>query len=177
MNKKAEAHELRAAQGQYLTFSLNEETFGLNILCVKEIVEYKQLTSVPQMPRFIEGVINLRGHVVPVINLALRLGKTPLPPQKRTCVVIVEIGHEGNTADIGVVVDSVSEVLDVSAADIEAAPGFGTCMRPEFIAGMARLGSAFIILVDVEKVLSITEMAALAMTAGALNGYVDGSVD
>lgn len=177
MNKKAEALELRAAQGQYLTFNLNDEAFGLNILCVKEIVEYRQLTSVPQMPRFIEGVINLRGNVVPVINLALRLGKEPAPPQKRTCVVIIEIGYEGGTADIGVVVDSVSEVVDVAASDIEAAPAFGTCMRPEFIAGMARMGSAFIILVDVEKVLSIAEMAALALAAGEINGYVDGDID
>jgi purine-binding chemotaxis protein CheW len=173
VNKKAEALELRATQGQYLTFSLNDETFGVNILCVKEIVEYKHLTSVPQMPRFIEGVINLRGHVVPVINLALRLGKEPATPQKRTCVVIIETSHEGSTAIVGVVVDSVSEVLDVAAAEIEPAPGFGTRMRPEFIAGMARLGSAFIILVDVDNVLSITVMATLAITASELNGFVD----
>lgn len=177
MNRAVDSNELRAEQGQYLTFSLNDETFGLNILCVKEIVEYKQLTSVPQMPRFIEGVINLRGHVVPVINLALRLGKEPAPPQKRTCIVIVEISFENGTADVGVVVDSVSEVIDVARAEIEPAPSFGARMRADFIAGMARLGSLFVILVDVERVLSIGEMASLASVAGSMNGLGDGGGD
>jgi purine-binding chemotaxis protein CheW len=174
VNRKAEAREFLAEQGQYLTFSLNEESFGLNILCVKEIVEYKQLTSVPQMPRFIEGVINLRGHVVPVINLALRLGKEPTPPQKRTCIVMVEIGFEGGTADVGMVVDSVSEVIDVGRSEIEPAPAFGACMRAEFIAGMARLGSSFIILVNIERVLSIDEMASLASVNAPLSNLGNG---
>lgn len=177
MNAAVDGSRLRAAQGQYLTFYLNEETFGLSILCIKEIVEYSRLTSVPQMPRFVEGVINLRGHVVPVINLALRLGKETAPPQKRTCIVIIEINFEGATADVGVVVDSVSEVLDVSGADIEPAPGFGARLRAEFIAGMARLGSAFVILIDAERVLSISEMASLAITASELNGFTVGGSD
>ena len=155
---------------QFLTFSLGQETLGLNILTIKEIIEYGRLTAVPQMPRFIEGVINLRGRVVPVVNLALRMGKSPTPPQKRTCIVIIEVANGSNSQDVGVVVDSVSEVLDIPANRIEPAPAFGARLRTDFIRGMAKVGDTFVILVNADKVLSIDQMASIA---SGINGHLE----
>lgn len=146
---------------QYLTFSLSGETFGMNILNIKEIIEYGHLTEVPMMPSFIQGVINLRGSVVPVVNLAVRFGKDAVPVGKRTCIVIIEAGTEDEPQDIGVVVDTVNAVLEIAPSDIEPPPNFGARMRAEFIAGMAKVEQRFVILVNVQRVLSIDDMATL----------------
>ena len=153
---------------QYLTFSLSGETFGMNILNIKEIIEYGHLTEVPMMPAFIQGVINLRGSVVPVVNLAVRFGKDAVPVGKRTCIVIIEAGSEDEPQDIGVVVDTVNAVLEIDPSDIEPPPNFGARMRTEFIAGMAKVDQRFVILVNVQRVLSIDDMATL----GALGDSV-----
>lgn len=152
---------------QYLTFSLADEMFAIDIRGIKEIIEYGGLTTVPMMPEFIRGVINLRGAVVPVIDLSLRFGRPPTALGRRTCIVIIEVGDDRGRQDIGVVVDAVSEVLEIAAASIEPAPAFGARIRTEFIRGMALLGSGFVILLDVCRVLSMAEISGLAGLAQA----------
>ena len=146
---------------QYLTFSLGGEMFGVGILNVKEIIEYGDLTQIPMMPGFIRGVINLRGAVVPVIDLAARFGRDGAAVQKRTCNVIVEVSQDGHKHDIGIMVDAVSEVLEISGADIEPAPSFGARIRADFIAGMGKVGGKFVIILDIQKVLSAEEIASI----------------
>ena len=147
---------------QYLTFLLGGEMYAVGILNVKEIIEYGTLTEIPMMPAFIRGVINLRGAVVPVIDLAARFGGAPSEQSRRTCIVIIELVTDGERHDIGVVVDAVSEVLEVAAADIEPAPSFGAKIRADFIAGMGKVGGKFVIMLDIRKVLSVDEIATLA---------------
>ena len=147
---------------QYLTFLLSGEMYAVGILNVKEIIEYGQLTEIPMMPAFIRGVINLRGAVVPVIDLAARFGGQRTETSRRTCIVIIELVHDEEHHDIGVVVDAVSEVLEVSSADIEPAPSFGAKIRADFIAGMGKIAGKFVIILDIQKVLSVDEIASLA---------------
>jgi purine-binding chemotaxis protein CheW len=153
-------------QDQYLTFRLREETFAMAILGVKEIIEFGTLTPVPMMPECVRGVINLRGRVVPVIDLAVRFGREQTVPNRRTCVVIVEVGTEDERQDLGVVVDAVNQVVEIPAQDIEPAPGFGTKVRAEFIAGMGKLNGDFVIILDMAKVLSPEDLAALMPSSG-----------
>ena len=150
---------------QYLTFALGSEMFAVGTLSVKEIIEYGQMTVVPMMPGFIRGVINLRGAVVPVIDLAARFGRSETVITRRTCIVIVEVPNEDGKQDIGVVVDAVSAVLEIAPADIEPVPAFGAKIRSDFIAGMGKVAGRFVILLEVGKVLSIDEIATLATVA------------
>jgi purine-binding chemotaxis protein CheW len=139
---------------QYLTFMLGGEAFGIGIMAVKEIIEFAGITEVPMMPDSIRGVINLRGAVVPVMDLAARFGRPQSVPGKRTCIVIVERESDGEHQLTGVVVDAVSAVLDIPAAEIEPAPSFGTRIRGDFIAGMGKVNGRFVILLDVDAVLA-----------------------
>jgi purine-binding chemotaxis protein CheW len=150
---------------QFLTFMLSDETYGINILDIKEIIEYGNLTPVPMMPKFIAGVINLRGSVVPVINLKLRFGDNSSDIGKRTSIVIIEVGDDdSNTTEIGVVVDIVNEVIELAESSIEPAPSFGTRLRADFIKGMGKIGEQFLILLDVDHVLSLEELAVVQQT-------------
>ncbi|WP_374348175.1 chemotaxis protein CheW [Chitinimonas sp.] len=149
-------------QPQYLTFRLGGEMFALEIRHIKEIIEYGGLTEVPLMPRFLRGVINLRGAVVPVIDLAVRFGRSPTQIGRRSCIVIVEVAYGDAWHDLGVIVDAVDEVLELPAQDIEPAPAFGARLRAEFIRGMGKLGERFVIVLALEHALSIDEMAELA---------------
>lgn len=155
-------------QHQYLTFQIGKEMFAVGILHIREIIEYGSLTTVPMMPNFVRGVINLRGSVVPVIDLSSRFGRGESLINRRSCIVILEIDNahaandENNLQEVGVVVDSVSEVLEISPAVIESAPSFGARIRPDFIAGMGKVQGRFVILLDVQHVLDIDEMAELA---------------
>lgn len=149
-------------QQQYLTFNLGNEIFAIGILAIKEIIEYGNLTEVPMMPEFIRGVINLRGAVVPVVDLAARFGRKGTAATRRTCIVIIEMGKDGEHQDIGVIVDTVNEVLEILPQDIEPAPAFGAKLRTDFISGMGKVASRFVIILDVDNVLSVDEMAALA---------------
>lgn len=148
-------------QQQFLTFMLGGETFAIGILSVKEIIEYGSLTTVPMMPDFIRGVINLRGAVVPVVDLAARFGRKAAEVGRRTCIVIAEVANAEGHQDIGVIVDMVNEVLEIAPADIEPAPAFGARIRSDFISGMGRMDGGFVILLDVSRVLSEDELAAL----------------
>lgn len=150
-------------ENQYLTFLLAREMFAISIDSVKEIIEYGQITPVPLVPKFVRGIINLRGQVVPVIDLQVRLGRESSPVGKRTCIVIFEVSmpDEGGSETVGVVVDSVSEVLGIGQSRIERAPQFGAKLRQEFIAGLAAFDSKFVIILDIEKVLSMEELASM----------------
>ena len=162
----AVANSASAAEiAQYLTFQLSGEMYAVGILNVKEIIEYGQLTEIPMMPAFIRGVINLRGSVVPVIDLAARFGGHQTENSRRTCIVIIELSNADEHHDIGVVVDAVSEVLEVSSADIEPPPSFGAKIRADFIDGMGKIGGKFVIILDIQKVLSVEEIASLATVA------------
>jgi purine-binding chemotaxis protein CheW len=151
---------------QYLTFALGSELYAVGILHVKEIIEYGNLTEIPMMPAFIRGVINLRGAVVPVIDLAARFGGKPSSVQRRTCIVIVEMRSEDSKQDLGIMVDAVSEVLEIQGSEIEPPPAFGARIRADFIAGMGKVNSKFVIILDIQRVLSVDEMATLANVAG-----------
>lgn len=149
---------------QFLTFNLSEEMFAIGILSIREIIEYGQLTEVPLVPPFIRGVINLRGSVVPVIDLSVRFGRAACQITKRTCIVIIETGSEDGKQgqQMGIVVDAVSEVLDIAAADIEPPPEFGARIRIDFISGMGKINGRFVVLLDVNRILSIDEVAVVA---------------
>ena len=149
-------------QGQYLTFMLGGEIFAIGILRIKEIIEYGQLTEVPRMPDFIRGVINLRGAVVPVIDLGSRFGKKESAVSRRTCIVIIEVIYEEAQHVVGVMVDAVNEVLDISPEEIEPAPTFGSKIRADFIRGMGKVDGKFVIILDVDHVLSLDEISSLA---------------
>jgi purine-binding chemotaxis protein CheW len=150
---------------QYLTFLLGGEMFAIEILNIREIIEYGALTTVPMMPTFIRGVINLRGAVVPVIDLSVRFSRPPVEVTRRTCIVIIEINNAGERQDIGVVVDSVSEVLEIPANMVEPAPSFGARIRTDFIQGMGKVNERFVIILNVHNVLSVDEMAQLSQAA------------
>lgn len=146
---------------QYLTFILGGETYGVSILVIKEILEYNEPTTVPMMPEFIRGVINLRGSVVPVVDLSLRLGKKTTDIEKRTCVVIIEVHYDDERIEIGVVVDAVNEVLDIAPDNIESAPSFGAKIRTDFIHGMGKVDDKFVVLLNIDHVLSIEELSVI----------------
>jgi len=158
--------ELHDAQ-QYLTFQVAGETYAIPISPIKEIIEFGTVTSVPMVPSFIRGVINLRGSVVPVIDLASRFGYGVSQTTRRSCIVIVEVNAGEEGAVLGMMVDSVNEVLEIAGGDTEAAPSFGTKIRTEFIETMVRIGEKFIITLDVGRVLSLEEMTQV-MAAGAV---------
>jgi purine-binding chemotaxis protein CheW len=161
----AAAPQAASPPTQYLTFSLASETFAIGILAIKEIIEYRGITGVPMTPPCVRGVINLRGAVVPVVDLQARFGKPSSPVGKRTCIVIVETVLQGQAHIIGVVVDAVSEVLDIPDSDIEPPPSFGARIGREFIAGMGKVRGKFVILLDVGNVLSLDEIGALEPVA------------
>lgn len=160
----AKAASQQTAAGQYLTFVLGGEVYALGILNIKEIIDYGNLTEVPMMPAFVRGVINLRGSVVPVIDLLTRFGKGNTQIAKRTGIVIVETAHEEEVGhqDIGIIVDAVNEVIDIAEQEIEPPPSFGVGIRPDFISGMAKRDGRFVILLNVASVLSVGEMAHLS---------------
>ena len=146
---------------QYLTFVLAGEIFAMGILAIKEIIEYAALTEVPMMPEYVRGVINLRGSVVPVIDLSVRFGKPSSPVTKRTCIVIIEIVSRGERHVLGVVVDAVNAVLDIPGTEIEPPPAFGASIRTDFIQGMGKVNNKFVVLLDVDHVLAADEMQVL----------------
>ena len=154
---------------QYLTFMLAGEMFAIGILAIKEIIEYGNLTPVPMMPASVRGVINLRGAVVPVMDLLARFGKPPSPVTKRSCIVIVEVANAEERQVIGVAVDAVNEVLDIAPADIEPPPAFGARIRSDFIHGMGKVKGKFVILLDLDHALSMGEHAAMGEFAAGAN--------
>jgi purine-binding chemotaxis protein CheW len=148
-------------EGKYLTFTLSDEEYGIGILKIKEIIGIMPITSVPQTPEFVKGVINLRGKVIPIIDLRLRFGMPPIDYSERTCIIVVEIDGQAGQTMIGAVVDSVSEVLNIKAEEIEDTPTFGAKLDTDYILGMAKTESGVKILLDINKVLTAEEFALL----------------
>jgi len=144
---------------QYLTFSLGGKVYGLAILNVKEIIGYGDVTEVPMMPDFMSGVIDLRGSVVPVIDLSQRFSGRPTEHTKRTSIIILEVKNEDLSIDIGITVDLVNEVLDINVDQIEPAPALGNQIQTSFISGMAKVNEKLLILLNIENVLSIDELS------------------
>ena len=149
-------------QQQYLTFFLAEEEYAVSIQKVKEIIEYTSITKVPKVPRWIRGVINLRGNVVPVVDLAVRFGLDERPITKTTCIVIVEVQQDTENTVMGVIADAVNQVIELNPDDIEQPPAFGTRVRLEYLAGMGKLGKKFALILNIDRVLSAAELLTVA---------------
>ena len=153
-------------QQQYLTFLLADEEYAISILRVKEIIGYDTVTSVPKTPDWIRGVINLRGNVVPVVDLAVRFGLTARPVTKTTCIIIVEWQMERQNTMMGVMADAVSQVMDIADEEIQPAPSFGTRVNVDYLRGMAQMGKKFALLLDIDKVLSAEDTSDLRQASG-----------
>ena len=143
---------------QYLTFHLGDEEYAVGILQVREIIEYGIVTRVPTTPPFIRGVINVRGSVVPVIDLAVKFGLTPNPVTRRSCILLIEVDIAGEPTVMGVVADAVSQVVDLLPGDIEPAPPFGTKVHVDYLLGMVKLGDKFALVLDIDRILSTDEL-------------------
>lgn len=150
---------------QYLTFALGNEVFAMNIANVREIIQYGPMTTVPLMPSFVRGVINLRGSVVPVIDLHARFGRGPAGIGTKSCNVIFEASRDGDRVELGLLVDAVSEVITIPTAQIEPRPDFGSSVRREFIGGMGKVNDRFVIILDPDKALDIEELSQLCDAA------------
>jgi len=149
-------------QTQCLTFHVAGEEYAIGILRVKEIIEYGTLTKVPTTPPAIRGVINLRGSVVPVVDLAVKFGLPETPITKRTCIIVVEVDLDGERTVMGLVAEGVSQVMDLRPQDIEAPPAFGTAVRVNYLRGLGKIGKKFVLILDIDRVLSTTELLAAA---------------
>lgn len=152
---------------QYLTFTLGDEHFALDVANVREILEFTSVTKVPQTPEFMRGVINLRGSVVPVMDMRLKFGMSITEKSVDTCVIVVEVSLEGETTVLGALVDSVQEVFELEPEQIEPAPRIGTKLRTEFIRGMGKRDDQFIIILDIDKVFSSEELAIMNQVENA----------
>ncbi len=151
---------------QYLTFKLADEIFALDVAKVREILEYTSITKVPQTPEFMRGVINLRGSVVPVIDMRLKFGMSTTEQTINTCIIVVEVTLDGDTTVLGALADSVQEVVEMEPESIEPAPHIGTRLNTEFIKGMGKHEDQFVMILDIDKVFSESEMAAVQEAGG-----------
>ncbi len=153
--------EWKEEEHQYLSFNLAEEKFALNILRIREIIEYGGVTQIPMMPAFIKGVINLRGMAVPVIDLPRRLGKRPCEINKRTCIVVVDIATDDGQIEVGWMVDSVDEVIEIPPDQVEPPPRFGATIRTDFIHGMGKIEGNFVVLLNSDNILSMEDLSVI----------------
>lgn len=152
---------------QYLTFFIRTEEYAVEILRVKEIIEFERVTRVPSMPAHVRGVINLRGSVLPVIDLAAKFGHGESVPSRTTCIVVVETQIDGEVLVAGVIADAVSEVIDLPAAQIEPPPPFGTNVRVDFLAGMGKLDGRLVLVLDLDRILTPVEVLEIAEAAAS----------
>lgn len=164
---QAEAAESQAAcrAGKYLTFKLGAEEYGVEILKVQEIIKMMDITRVPRVQSFVRGVINLRGKVIPVIDLRLKFGMESRDTTDKTCVIVLQVQHHQGVITMGAIVDEVSEVLDIAGEQIEPSPDFGMEVDTAFILGIGKIGKMVVLLLDIDKVLSTAELAALKQSA------------
>ena len=165
MTSPTEASAASDVAAQFLTFTLGHEVFAMDIRTVREIIQYAPMTTVPLMPGFVRGVINLRGAVVPVIDLQARFGRPPCELSKKTCIVIFDSMRDGERVELGLLVDAVSEVIDIAASQIEPPPNFGTSVRRDFIQGMGKVGERFVVILEPDRAFDVAEMAALCETS------------
>ena len=155
-------------QQQYLTFLLANEECAIGILKVREIIEYDMVTTVPKMPPWVRGVINLRGSVVPVVDLAAKFGMEQKPVGKTTCIVIVDTQFENQQVTVGLIVDAVNQVMELTEDEIRPVPDFGTSVKMDYLIGMAQSGRKFALLLDVDKVLTTEELHDLSMVSDSV---------
>ena len=160
--QSSEQKALTVLAGKYLTFKLDAEEFGLEILKVQEIIKMMDITRVPRTPAFVRGVINLRGKVIPVVDLRLKFEMERREGTDKTCIIVVTVRRESGAVVMGIIVDEVSEVLDVAGGSIEPAPEFGGAVDTSFILGMGKVGERVVTLMDVDKVLSGEDVAVVA---------------
>lgn len=165
MNPVTDTTSGAQASAQYLTFCLGEEVFGMDIRTVREIIQYGAMTAIPLMPGFVRGVINLRGAVVPVIDLQARFGRPAARVGKKTCIIIFDAVRATERVELGLMVDSVSEVIEIASSQIEPPPDFGTTVRRDFICGMGKLDNRFVIILQPDRALDVTDMAQLCEAA------------
>jgi len=151
--------------GKYLTFKLAEEEYGLEILKVQEIIQMQSVTKVPRTPSYVGGVINLRGKVIPVIDLREKLGLPAVENTEKTCIIVVQIGSKSGKIITGIIIDEVKEVLDIAASNIEETPDFGSSINTEFILGIGKIGQTVKILLDLDRVMDAGELATLENAA------------
>ena len=147
---------------QYLTFAVGDEEYGVGVLQAKEIIEYDTVTTVPNAPAFIRGVINLRGSVVPVVDLAVKFGRQSSAVTRRSCIVVVEVKQDDAVTVMGIFADRVTQVADLTADEIEAAPTFGTGVRTDWLVGLGRVGKRYLLLLDTDRLLSDIDVADVA---------------
>lgn len=153
-------------QGQYLTFHVKDQVFGLEIMRVREIIEFRPLTRIPLVPEFISGILNLRGNVVPVIDVSGRFGWEKTQTSRLTCIIITELEYDGNRLEIGLVVDAVNAVVNFSAESIEDSPKFGARIRTDFISQVGKVDGNFVLLLSIANLLNIEEIQSLREIAG-----------
>lgn len=167
MRSDTEQQDIAMSQlaGKYLTCNLDEETYGLEILKVQEIIGMQDITKVPRTPEYVKGVINLRGKVIPVVDLRMKFGMEEVETTRKTCIIVIQVSRGVRKVITGIVVDEVSEVLNISAEEIEPSPSFGTQIDTAFILGMAKTKDEVKILLDIDKVLSDGEIEALSQAA------------
>jgi len=154
-------------EGKYLTFALAKEEYGLEILKVREIFGYMDITAIPQTPDYVKGVINLRGQVIPVVDLRAKFGMETTDVTEETCIIVVEITHGDHKFSTGIVVDHVQEVLDIAGEDIEQTPRFGSAVKTDFILGMGKIGDTVKILLDIDRVLAGDDFSGLTDSGGS----------
>jgi purine-binding chemotaxis protein CheW len=162
VNEPAAATQVDARAGKYLTFQLAQEEFGIRVLKVREIMGLQEITAVPQTPSHVKGVINLRGKVVPVIDLRLKFGMQAAEYTQRTCIIVTQVQGESTSVMMGIVVDGVSEVLNLSGTEIEDTPDFGDSSGTQYLLGMAKVKGKVKILLDIDRVLSTLELHNLS---------------
>ncbi len=165
MDKSGKGGKTDERSGKYLTFRLGAEEYGLEILKVREIIGLMDITKIPRAPNFVRGVINLRGKIIPVVDTRIKFSMAAIDNTEETCIIVVEVKRSGESVEMGMLVDAVSEVLDISGADIEDAPEFGSEVDAKFILGMAKAKGSVKILLDIDKVLTQKELAAVTATA------------
>ena len=162
MNMQTSVKTLTDKEGKYLTFALAQEEYGLEILKVREIIGYIEVTAVPQTPHYVKGVINLRGQVIPVVDLRAKFGMETTEVTDQTCIIVAESTRGSRRFNTGIIVDRVQEVLDIAGRDIEEAPQFGASVDTAFILGMGKIGESVKILLDIDRVLGGDDLGALA---------------
>jgi purine-binding chemotaxis protein CheW len=162
---------LDGKEGKYLTFSLGHEQYGLEILKVREIFGYMEITAVPQTPAYVKGVINLRGQVIPVVDLRAKFGMATTEVTEQTCIIVVEISQARRKFDMGIVVDQVEEVLDIAGKDIEASPQFGSSVDTSFILGMGKVGDSVKILLDIDRVLCTVDLDDISQATESVQSH------
>lgn len=152
--QEASASAAGAEPGKYLTFSLNDEEYGVPVLKVREIIKMLDITNVPQVPQHVKGVINLRGKVIPVIDLRLKFGFPPSDYTERTCVIVIEVASDGGKVMMGLIVDAVSEVMNIAAEEMEPTPEFGHSVDTSYMRGVAKVRGSVKVLLDLERVVA-----------------------